>query len=272
MTAETKKPRPPSAERLMQARRNSGFTAGRDAAISMGVPYGTYHTHENGARTITVQAAERYAAFFGVSPQYLLYGHGRNKPSKSRPPQVALLGTVGHYGKIETVQVNQLKQMPQAPKGRSHSALEPLLQLAQGHISGNDFATAMRSAITVQPGETVTALPHVDAPASVTSEARAVTMAAFRISTNDLIPLFFPGDEVFYTPTKGGTLHRRLSNRRCVVLSEDQQLYARVVMVDGDLRSVTMLATGAAPELTLHNPVGVWPITDIKMFDPDKAT
>lgn len=49
----------------------------------MGIPVPTYIQHENGARGFPATRAERYAKFFRVTPEYLLYG----KPSlKSAAP------------------------------------------------------------------------------------------------------------------------------------------------------------------------------------------
>lgn len=67
------------ADRLRGAREKAGYETAKDAAEAMGVPVSTYIQHENGARGFPATRAERYAKFFRVTPEYLLYG----KPSLS---------------------------------------------------------------------------------------------------------------------------------------------------------------------------------------------
>jgi SOS-response transcriptional repressor LexA len=67
--------------RLREAREAAGFKTAKDAAQSMGVPYGTYSLHETGARGIA-RAVELYARRLHVSVDWLLRGIGpgpRNK-------------------------------------------------------------------------------------------------------------------------------------------------------------------------------------------------
>lgn len=64
----------PSA-RLKAARIAARFETAPAAADAMGIPQQTYMAHENGSRGFT-KAAERYAKFFKVAPEWLLFGAG----------------------------------------------------------------------------------------------------------------------------------------------------------------------------------------------------
>lgn len=64
------------AERLRQAREGARYETAKQAAEAMGVPYPTYSQHENGSRGIPAKRAKRYAQFFRVAPEWLLYGDG----------------------------------------------------------------------------------------------------------------------------------------------------------------------------------------------------
>jgi phage repressor protein C with HTH and peptisase S24 domain len=61
------------AERLRRARRAKYRSAAAFAA-AIGVPQSTYQLHESGQRTLTMEAAKRYAAGLGVSYVWLLHG------------------------------------------------------------------------------------------------------------------------------------------------------------------------------------------------------
>jgi SOS-response transcriptional repressor LexA len=71
------------AERLIQARARR-FESASDAARAMNVPVPTYSGHENGNRGIPLDAASRYARFFRVSLDWLVFGRG---PSSMGDPQ-----------------------------------------------------------------------------------------------------------------------------------------------------------------------------------------
>lgn len=62
-------------ERLKQARERAGYDSARAAATAMGVSADTYAQHENGTRGFKSKA-ERYARFFKVAPEWLLFGRG----------------------------------------------------------------------------------------------------------------------------------------------------------------------------------------------------
>lgn len=67
------------ADRLRQARERAGFETAKAAAEAMNIPVATYIQHENGARGFPATKAERYAKFFRVAPEYLLYGKASMK-------------------------------------------------------------------------------------------------------------------------------------------------------------------------------------------------
>ncbi len=62
-----------------------------DAARALGVPEATYYGHENGNRGLT-RAARRYADFFGVNLEWLLYGRGTWNKGVSDNPLAGLEG------------------------------------------------------------------------------------------------------------------------------------------------------------------------------------
>lgn len=65
------------ASRLKAARERAGYESAKLAAEAMGVSPSTYIQHENGTRGYPRNRAERYARFFRVTPEWLLYGRGK---------------------------------------------------------------------------------------------------------------------------------------------------------------------------------------------------
>ena len=63
-----------ASERLREAREKSGWHSAKAAAEAMGIPVATYIQHENGTRGFPADRAVRYARFFRVTPEWLLYG------------------------------------------------------------------------------------------------------------------------------------------------------------------------------------------------------
>lgn len=63
-----------AGERLRQAREKAGYTSANQAAEALGISRATYAQHENGLRGFPAARAERYARFFRVAPEWLLYG------------------------------------------------------------------------------------------------------------------------------------------------------------------------------------------------------
>jgi phage repressor protein C with HTH and peptisase S24 domain len=83
-----------TAERLKQARVKSGYSSAKAAAEAMGVPVATYIQHENGVRGIPAGRAERYARFFRVTPEWLLYGKTTADKVVTLGPQLYVVGEV----------------------------------------------------------------------------------------------------------------------------------------------------------------------------------
>jgi SOS-response transcriptional repressor LexA len=83
-------------ERLREAREKSGWHSAKAAAEAMGVAVPTYIQHENGTRGIPAARAQRYARFFRVAPEWLLYGSLRTGSAESAElgPRLFLKGDV----------------------------------------------------------------------------------------------------------------------------------------------------------------------------------
>lgn len=83
------------AERLKDAREKAGFGSAAEAATAIGVSASTYAQHENGIRGFKTKA-EKYAARFGTTPEWLLYGRGKGVTAAPVPVNrmVPVLGTV----------------------------------------------------------------------------------------------------------------------------------------------------------------------------------
>lgn len=63
-------------ERLVAARKQAGFETAVEAAEALGVPYGTYSGHENGASGFRADKGELYARRFKVRFEWLMRGAG----------------------------------------------------------------------------------------------------------------------------------------------------------------------------------------------------
>lgn len=83
-------------ERLQEARVAAGYASARQAADAMGVSPNTYAQHENGTRGLPAGRAARYAKFYRVAPEWLLYGRGKMAAPEPRPElvELPLLGRV----------------------------------------------------------------------------------------------------------------------------------------------------------------------------------
>lgn len=79
------------AERLRSARKKK-FATATDAASAFGVSKHTYIQHENGTRDFDQDAAAQYARRLGTTPEWILYGRGREAPAE---PLVPIVGFVG---------------------------------------------------------------------------------------------------------------------------------------------------------------------------------
>lgn len=63
-------------ERLIAARKHAGYDSATEAAEALGVPYGTYSGHENGASGFRADKGELYARRFKVRFEWLMRGTG----------------------------------------------------------------------------------------------------------------------------------------------------------------------------------------------------
>lgn len=85
-----------AAERLKEAREKAGYSSASAAAEAMGITISTYVQHENGARNYPSHRAVRYAKFFRVAPEWLLYGRGNGEPIMVEPEltRLPLIGAI----------------------------------------------------------------------------------------------------------------------------------------------------------------------------------
>lgn len=108
------------AFRLREAREKAGFDSGRAAAEAMDVPTATYTQHENGSRGFPASKAQRYAAFFGTTPEWLLYGRTKRTPSN----YIRVIGVVGANtdgSTIMTTAHDSWDMVPPPPGGTSRA-------------------------------------------------------------------------------------------------------------------------------------------------------
>lgn len=73
------------ADRLREARLRAGYETAKAAAEAMGASVSTYIQHENGSRGFPAGKAARYARFFRVAPEWLLYNRGEAEPVVVEP-------------------------------------------------------------------------------------------------------------------------------------------------------------------------------------------
>jgi SOS-response transcriptional repressor LexA len=83
-----------ASERLKQAREKSGWHSAKAAAEAMGVKVATYIQHENGTRGFPAERAARYARFFRVTPEWLLYGKASSAEPTELGPRLFVKGEV----------------------------------------------------------------------------------------------------------------------------------------------------------------------------------
>jgi len=102
-------------DRLIDLREKRGFQTAREAARAFGWNEVTYRSHENGTRNIPYDVAQRYAAAFGSTPQYILSG----ATDAAAPPHIVnhistvkVLGTVAagtfrydEFGEIDGLEI-----------------------------------------------------------------------------------------------------------------------------------------------------------------------
>lgn len=73
------------SDRLKEARLKAGYSTAKSAAEAMGVTVSTYIQHESGVRGLPAGRAARYAKFFRVAPEWLLYNRGSSDPIEVEP-------------------------------------------------------------------------------------------------------------------------------------------------------------------------------------------
>jgi phage repressor protein C with HTH and peptisase S24 domain len=83
-----------ASERLKQARVKAGYDSAKGAAEAMGVSVPTYIQHENGIRGYPAGRAARYARFFRVKPEWLLYGKAQADTVVELGPRLYVVGKV----------------------------------------------------------------------------------------------------------------------------------------------------------------------------------
>ena len=83
-----------ASARLRQAREKSSYHSAKAAAEAMGVPVATYIQHENGTRGFPAAVAARYARFFRVKPEWLLYGKVATDTVIELGPRLYVVGEV----------------------------------------------------------------------------------------------------------------------------------------------------------------------------------
>ena len=95
MDADTLRIMEPS-DRLRQAREKAGFPKATDAARAYGWNEITYTSHENGARGLRPDVAEKYAKALRTPVEWLLYG--KTKAAPKAEGTVKTVPLVGHVG------------------------------------------------------------------------------------------------------------------------------------------------------------------------------
>lgn len=61
-------------DRLRMARHHAGYATAKSAAEAMNLAVSTYLGHENGSRGIPIASVRRYADFFGVAADWIVFG------------------------------------------------------------------------------------------------------------------------------------------------------------------------------------------------------
>lgn len=96
------------SERLKEARIKAGFDSATEAASALGVSAPTYLQHENGTRGFKGRAAD-YAARFGTTPEWLLYGRGKGVQAVAVP----ISRTVPVIGSVQAGVFNAIPDEPE---------------------------------------------------------------------------------------------------------------------------------------------------------------
>lgn len=101
------------ANRLKKIRAQAGFATATDAARAIGMPPPTYLGHENGTTALRRGAAIRYAAFFGVSLDWLLTGKG----TSGRAAKIPVICYIGAGAELHPIDDH--------PRGEGIEKVEP---------------------------------------------------------------------------------------------------------------------------------------------------
>jgi transcriptional regulator with XRE-family HTH domain len=106
------------AARLKYAReRLSDYTSAAGAARAMGVQEPTYSAHENGSRGFRVDMAYKYARFYKIDLQWLLFGFG-NPRGPSIGDKVACLSKERRRVIEEQIEWQLQKQAEERQSGK----------------------------------------------------------------------------------------------------------------------------------------------------------
>ena len=127
------------SDRLKAARRAAGFGSASQAAEAMGVPLATYQQHENGIRGFPAGRAERYARFFHVKPEWLLYGRG-DEPAGQAGDLPGLRPVTRYVPVIGSVQAGLWAEIPD----EEPETEEALPVVMQGFAGARLFALKIR--------------------------------------------------------------------------------------------------------------------------------
>lgn len=112
------------ADRLKAAREKAGYATAKEAAEAMGAKIPTFIQHENGTRNFPRDTATRYARFFRTTPEWLLYGRGKEEGSGNLPTTGELESMISDV-LSEIITLNtKLSDLPRIVAQALHEQLE----------------------------------------------------------------------------------------------------------------------------------------------------
>lgn len=182
------------ADRLRRARYSAGFDGPTEAAGRFGWNRNTYKSHENAARGINRKNASKYAAAYGTTAAWILFGEGeppaprnvsplstnRVNPEVAIPPQ-----TRQEVGKYES-EIDPHRALPVFPPTSREKRIDVIGVGIAGEGNG-DFELN---------GEVV---DRVESPPSLLN---AKGVFALYVIGESMSPRFKPGDLIFVHPNK----------------------------------------------------------------------
>lgn len=140
-------------ERLKQARSRAGYASARSAALAFGWTPSTYASHENGQTgTPPLEAIERYARAFKVTPDWLLLGDKAKaspEPIAVKPAPIRGIVQAGVWREYEEMDFAELDPVPFVPGRWEH------LEQVAYRVAGNS-ATKLR----IFDGDYVVCVPY----------------------------------------------------------------------------------------------------------------